>query len=228
MTVLDALRGGLIVSVQAAPGSALDDPRVLAAMAAAAVEGGACGVRIQGAANLRAVCARVSVPVIGLIKRSYEGFEPYITPSRREVDEVLAAGACIVAFDATAAAHPAGAAPASLIAAIHEGGALAMADCAQPGDGPPAAEAGADIVATTLCGYTAQTRGEQLPALALLDAWSGLSVMRICEGGVHSPESVCAAIGAGADAVVVGTAITNVSWMTARFAAGLKPKSSRL
>ena len=229
MNALERLRGRLVVSVQAAAGSALDDASVIAAMAAAALEGGAAGLRVQGVANLRAVRARVGsqVPLIGLIKRSYAGFEPYITPTPADVRHVVESGADIVAFDATGSPHPDGATPASLVDEIHRGGALAMADCAAADDGIRSAGAGADIIATTLCGYTAATRGAPLPGLPLLAQWRELDVFRVCEGGLHSPQSAAAALEAGAHAVVVGTAITAVPWLTGRFADALKPKSSR-
>ena len=101
MILLDSIRGGLIVSVQAWRGSALDDPGVIAAMAKAAQESGAVAVRVAGSEHLRAVRARVALPIIGLIKREYPGFEPYITPTLEEVGAVVAGGAEIVAFDAT-------------------------------------------------------------------------------------------------------------------------------
>lgn len=217
MTVLDRLRGGLIVSVQARAGSALDDPHVLAAMARAAQDNGAAGVRIQGVRNLQAVRERVDVPIVGIIKREYEGFEPYITPTLREVREVLDCGAEIVAFDATGRPHPEGVDVAQLVAAIHEGGALAMADCAQADDGVCAQAAGADILASTLCGYTKETHGHPLPALDLVSAFAQLGSFVICEGGIHAPEAGAASIAAGAGAIVVGTAITNTEWLVARY-----------
>jgi len=215
---LERLRGGLIVSVQAAAGTALDDPAVIAAMAEAAVEGGAAGVRIQGVENLRAVRSRVTVPIVGIIKRAYEGFDPYITPTLREAQEVLACDAEIVAFDATAREHPQHATIATLVDAIHRAGALAMANCALASDGLAAHAAGADIIATTLCGYTSQTRGASLPALDILRAWQDTAAFRVCEGGVHSPDAAAQAMASGAHAVVVGTAITNISWATAAYA----------
>lgn len=228
MTLLDRLRGGLIVSVQARTGSALDDPHVLAAMAQAAQENGAAGVRIQGARNLEAVRKRVDIPVVGIIKRDYDGFEPYITPTLHEVREVLDAGAEIVAFDATGRPHPPGGEVAELIAAIHDGGALAMADCASADDGVCARAAGADIVATTLCGYTKETQGTPLPALDLVRAFAQLGCFVICEGGIHAPQGATAALTAGADAVVVGTAITNTEWLVRQYCAALGlPKSSQ-
>lgn len=222
MKILDRLRGGLIVSVQARAGSALDDPAVLAALACAAQESGAAGVRIQGVRNLEAVRRRVSVPVIGIIKRQYEGFEPYITPTLREVREVLDSGAEIVAFDATGRPRPGGQELAGLVAAIHDGGALAMADCAASADGVCAVAAGADVIATTLCGYTKETQDTPLPALDLVRALAQLGSFVICEGGIHAPAAGAAALQSGADAIVVGTAITNTEWLVREYAGALR------
>lgn len=224
MNALDRIRAGLVVSVQARAGSALDDPHVLAAMARAAQDNGAAGVRIQGVRNLEAVRRRVEVPIVGIIKREYEGFAPYITPTLREVREVLDCGAEIVAFDATGRARPDEIDVAQLVAAIHAGGALAMADCALPEDGVCAVAAGADIVATTLCGYTKETQGAALPALDLVRSFRDLATFVVCEGGIHTPDSAAAAIAAGANAVVVGTAITNTEWLVGRYVASLGPQ----
>jgi N-acylglucosamine-6-phosphate 2-epimerase len=217
-SLLEGLRGGLIVSVQAWPGSALDDPFVVAAMARAAQESGAVAVRIAGVSNLHAVRARVAVPIIGLIKRKYAGFEPYITPTLAEVRAAIAAAADIVAFDATERARPDGSTLDEVVATIHAAGRLAMADCATLADAVAASEAGTDIVATTLCGYTAETHGRSLPALDLVGELAPLATFAVCEGGIHSPCGVRSALDAGADAVVVGTAITNVDWLVREFA----------
>jgi N-acylglucosamine-6-phosphate 2-epimerase len=220
MSVLDELRGGLIVSVQAWPGSAIDRPDVIAAMARAAQEGGAVAVRVQGVENLRAVRARVEVPVVGLIKREYAGFEPYITPTAAEVEAVLENGAEIVAFDATARPRPGGIEAATLAEAILGAGRIPMADCATAEDARRAVAAGCRIVATTLCGYTEQTRAHALPALDLVAALRRAlgDTFVVCEGGVHHPGQLRQAFDAGADAVVVGTAITNVDWLVREFA----------
>jgi N-acylglucosamine-6-phosphate 2-epimerase len=207
---LDALRGRLIVSVQAPAGSALDDPHAIAAMARAAQDGGACAVRIQGVANLRAVRARVGVPVIGLIKCAYEGYAPYITPTLDEVRAVIESGAEIVAFDATGRARPRGASVAEIVDAILAEGRIPMADCATAEDAVCARAAGAEILATTLCGYTEETKGISLPALAMVRELAELDAFTICEGGVASPQDCLAARDAGADAVVVGTALTGI------------------
>jgi N-acylglucosamine-6-phosphate 2-epimerase len=214
----ESLRGGLIVSVQAWRGSALDDPRVIAAMARAAQDGGAVAVRIQGVEHLQAVRERVALPMIGLVKCEYAGFEPYITPTLSEAAAVIAAGAEIVAFDATARPRPDGSGLIDVIAAVHAAGRLAMADCSSVEDAAAARSAGADILATTLCGYTPATEGHALPALDLVGEMSQMGAFCICEGGIHAPAVVRAALDAGADAVVVGTAITNVDWLVREFA----------
>jgi N-acylglucosamine-6-phosphate 2-epimerase len=220
--VLEQLRGKLIVSVQAKDGSALDEPSVLAAMARAARDAGAAGLRMQGVANIAAARKRTSVPMIGIIKRAYEGFEPYITATLAEVDALLATGVEIVAFDATGRPRPGGMQVEQLIAAIRAGGALAMADCATAGDAERAAAAGAEIVASTLCGYTKETAGARLPALDLVRAAVKTGAFAICEGGIHSPAEAGAALEAGADAVVVGTAITDVGWLVGEFSRALE------
>lgn len=223
--MLEQLRGGLIVSCQAKPGSALDDPSVIAALARAAQDNGAVAVRIQGAANLRAVRSLLTVPVIGLIKRTYEGFEPYITPTVTEVDAILETGAEIVAFDATNRPRPLGEALEVLIEAIHRGGALAMGDCATVTDAEHATALGSDISASTLTGYTKETEGTPLPALDVVRGLRAAGGFVICEGGIHSPQAGRAAMDAGADAIVVGTAITNVDWLVEQFAAALPSRS---
>jgi N-acylglucosamine-6-phosphate 2-epimerase len=218
VNVLEQLRGGLIVSVQAWPGSALEDPYVIAAMAAAAEANGAAGVRIQGVANMRAVRDRVRIPMIGIIKREYPGFAPYITPTLEEVRAIVDCGAEIVAFDATARARPNGVTTEGIIEAILDAGKLAMADCATSSDALCAQADGADIVATTLHGYTEETKGSPLPALGMVREISELDAFVICEGGIHAPGQVGQALDSGADAVVVGTAITNIDWLVREFA----------
>ncbi len=221
--VLKRLRGALIVSVQASTGSALDDPAVLAALARAAQDGGAAAVRIEGVANVRAVRERVGIPIFGIIKRPHPGYEPYITSTLDEVRELLQSGVDVIAFDATDRARPRGIQVQDLVEAIHAGGKAAMADCAMPNDGAGALRAGADALATTLCGYTKESDGHVLPALGLVAEFSRLGAgFVVCEGGVHSPAQAAEAMRAGADAVVVGTAITNTQWLVERYASALR------
>ena len=216
--VLDALRGGLIVSVQFEPDSPLNVPETVALFGRTAVANGAAGVRVEGLARIGAARRALAVPIVGIVKRAYDGFAPYITASEREIAEAVAGGAEIVAFDATGRARPDGRDVAAVVGAIHARGALAMADCATAADIARAAAAGAEIVATTLCGYTDETRTTSLPALELVRAGAASGAFTICEGGVASPDDLRAAFDAGADAVVVGTAITNLDALVRRFA----------
>jgi N-acylglucosamine-6-phosphate 2-epimerase len=210
---------GLIVSIQPEAGSVLNTPETVALLARCAVANGAVAVRIEGPARIAAVRRAVEVPIVGLLKRSYPGFEPYITATAADAAAVADVGAEIVAFDATGRARPDGSGVAALVAAIHARGALAMADCATGAEARAAAAAGADIVATTLCGYTAETRGHALPAIDVLREAAATGAFAILEGGVADPSHVRAAFAAGAAAVVVGTALTNLDARIRTFAA---------
>jgi N-acylglucosamine-6-phosphate 2-epimerase len=225
--ILQRLAGGLVVSVQACADSLLNTPQTIALLASVAERNGACGVRIEGAARIGVVRRAVSLPIIGIVKRAYPGFEPYITATQREVDEAAAAGADIIAFDATRRPRPGGASTAALIASIRARGALPMADCADLEDARMAAAQGAALVGTTLCGYTDATRGTILPAFHLLGPMRSLGVFTVCEGGVGLPQDVQCAFGAGADTVVVGTAITNIDVLVQRFARAA-PRQSKV
>jgi N-acylglucosamine-6-phosphate 2-epimerase len=217
--ILEALRGGLIVSVQADADSPLNEPPIITALARVAEANGAVGVRIEGVERIRAVCAAVRIPVVGIIKRKYEHFDAYITTTTEEVTQIVEAGARIVAFDATHRERVGGASVATLVDAIHARNSVAMADCATLEDGRRACIAGADILATTLAGYTLETLGRRLPALDLLAELAAVHPFAICEGGITDPGEVRAALDAGAGAVVVGTVISNVDALVRRFAA---------
>lgn len=223
--LLERLRGGLIVSCQAQPGSALDDPSIIAALARVAEAGGAVAVRIQGLENIKAVRSRIDIPVIGLLKRTYEGYEPYITATPDSAQAVAEAGAHIVAFDATSRQRPVRSTLASIVETVTAAGAVPMADCAQLEDGRAARALGVEVIATTLRGYTKETQGSALPALDLVRELRTVGGFVICEGGIHTPEQAQEAMHAGADALVVGTAITNVDWLVSRFVHALKGRT---
>lgn len=219
---LEPLRHGLVVSCQAQPGTPLDSPGVLAALAAAAELGGAVAIRANGPHNVAAITRAVQIPVIALNKVVYSDSEVYITPCFAEASAVYASGdppPAIIAFDATPRPRPQGEDWRVLLNRIQgELGALAMADIATLEEGLAAAEAGADIVATTLSGYTADTASRGAsgePDLELVRALASRTATPIfCEGRVHSPEQARAALDAGAFAVVVGAAITAIDAVT--------------
>jgi N-acylglucosamine-6-phosphate 2-epimerase len=211
MELLDQLRGGLIVSCQAPPGSPLENPQVIAAMAAAAERAGAAGVRINGPANVQTVRAAVKIPIIGIYKR--RGQEIVITPTFEDAQAVREAGADLIALDATGRARAA-----DLIRRVQsELLCPVMADIATAGEGRAAAQAGASLIATTLYGYTSDTSDARLPGLDLVEALAGVAGV-VCEGGVASPEQVAEAFRRGAFAVAVGTAITGIEARVRMFA----------
>lgn len=215
---LAALKGALVVSAQAYPGEPMRDPRTMAQVAASAVIGGAKAVRVQGLADIAATRSAVQVPVIGLFKDGHDGV--FITPTLHHALAVAAAGAHIIALDGTRRPRPDGLSLAETIAGIRErSGATVMADCGSLDDAVAAAAAGADLIGTTLAGYTGERPKTQGPDLELLEAIiaADLGVPVIAEGRIHTPTQARAALDAGAHAVVVGTAITHPATLTGWF-----------
>ncbi|MEA4882992.1 MAG: N-acetylmannosamine-6-phosphate 2-epimerase [Clostridia bacterium] len=218
--VLDRLQGGLIVSCQAMySDSPTNSPAVLCAMAAAACRGGACGIRANRPENIRAVRSAVAVPLIGLFKDSMPGHDVYITPTFEHARLVAEAGADIVALDGTARPHPGELDMATVVRRIHEDlGKLVMLDISTYEEGLEAEGLGADIVSTTLAGYTAYSRqfdGPDLDLVVRLSAACRIPV--VAEGRFEHPDQVRVAMQAGAFAVVVGRAITDPEHITASY-----------
>ena len=220
--VIKALRHGLIVSCQAPVDSPLHEPVVIAAIALAAINQGAIGVRIDTPAHISAVRQQVKAPIIGLWKQQLPGYEVYITPQFHHAGAIAQSGADIIAIDATFRERPVGETVASLISRIHgELGKPVMADVDTIEAAIAAEAAGADLIATTLYGYTAQTNHlssplfpegtPSLPGFNLLaQLVQQLNSPAICEGGISSPQLARQALDLGAYAVVVGTAITGI------------------
>lgn len=221
-----SLRGGLIVSCQAPPGGPLDSPAILAAFARCAEMEGAVGIRANSGPNIAAIRAAVRLPIIGIRKRETPGYAVYITPEWSDAREVYEAGAQIIALDATARPRPGPEDFAALTQRIHaELGAAVMADVSTLEEGIAAVQAGADLVATTLSGYTGETQHRKStgPDLELVRQLArAVHVPVICEGRVQTPEQARAALDAGAWAVVVGTAITRPDWITAQYVAAMR------
>lgn len=218
---------GLIVSVQAPAGSPLRHPEVIAAMAEASLRNGATGVRLESPEHIGAVRRRCpGALIVGLWKRTYPDSPVYITPGWEEIRAVWAAGADVVAVDATERPRPGAVDLADLIARARQDlGAPLMADVDSVANGLLAARLGCGWVGTTLYGYTEASAGCRPPAWDLLGALreqlpSGTAL--ICEGGIASPEQAARALALGADAVVVGTAITGVDLQVNAYARALE------
>ncbi len=220
--LLARLRGGLVVSCQAYPGEPTRHPETMAQVAQSAVRGGAVGLRAQGLADIAVIRERVDVPLIGIWKVGDEGV--FITPTMRHAHAVLAAGADVVTIDGTGRPRPDRLTLTETLQGLHEElGAVVMADCDSYDAAMSAAEAGADLIGTTLAGYTGarpRTDGPDVVLLeALVHALPGVPI--IAEGRIHTPAQARTAHDLGAFAVVVGTAITHPSTITRWFADAL-------
>ncbi|MGP6378925.1 N-acetylmannosamine-6-phosphate 2-epimerase [Yersinia bercovieri] len=213
------LQNGLIASCQPLPGSAMDRPEIVAAMACAALAGGAVGLRIEGIDNILAVRRVTDAPIIGIIKRDLPDCEVRITPWLEDVDGLSAAGADIIAFDVTCRARPVSVE--ELYQRVQATGRLAMADASNLDDGLLAHRLGIDFIGTTLSGYTQKIVPTE-PDLTLVNQLAKAGCRVIAEGRYNSPALAAAAISAGAYAVTVGSAITRIEHICGWFCEAIK------
>ncbi|MDO5683809.1 MAG: putative N-acetylmannosamine-6-phosphate 2-epimerase, partial [Propionibacteriaceae bacterium] len=195
------------------------DPRTMTQIAQAAVAGGAAGIRGKGLEDLRQMRAALDVPVIGLVKVGDEGV--YITPTLADAIEVADTGCEIVALDGTRRERPDGRTLAETITELKAArpGILVMADCGSATDADAAQAGGADLLGTTLAGYTGErprTPGPDWDCLAEVIDLARVPV--IAEGRMYAPTDAARAIAMGAWSVVVGTAITHPTTITGWFA----------
>ena len=216
--VLEQIKGKLIVSCQALPHEPLHSSYIMSRMAVAAMEGGAAGIRAQSAEDINAIAQVCPLPIIGIVKRNYDDSDVYITPTMKEIDELLSTRAEIIAMDATCRKRPEGISTKKLVDRVHEAGRLAMADCSTFEECRAAQEIGFDIVSTTLSGYTEYSPKSEGPDFDLIRRCAEeLSVPVIAEGRIHYPEELKKAFECGAFSAVVGGAITRPQEITARF-----------
>jgi len=197
-------------------------PDVIAAMAEASLRNGAVGVRLESPEHIGAVRRRCpDALIIGLWTRTFPGSSVYITPRWQEIQAVWAAGADVIALDATARPRPDGQRLDALVQrAREELGAPLMADVDSLANGLRAADLGCSWVGTTLYGYTEDTASLRPPAWDLLEPLRQqlpADTLLICEGGIASAQQARQALDTGADAVVVGTAITGVDLQVAAY-----------
>jgi len=208
----------LIVSCQALPEEALFGSDIMAKMAISAARGGAKAIRANTPVDVKAIRQAVDLPLIGLYKEVLPGYDVIITPTWKHALAIAEAGADIIAIDCTQRPHPEGEIG-DLIARIHkQTECLVMADISTCQEGLAAAEDGADMLSTTLSGYTPyslQQKGPDLELVSQLAARSPVPV--IAEGRYHAPQQVRQALLNGAVSVVVGGAITRPRQITEFF-----------
>jgi len=223
---VESLKGKLIVSCQALPEEPLHSSYIMGRMAVAAKMGGAAGIRANSKEDIRQIRSEVDLPVIGIVKRDYEGSEIYITPTMKEIEELMEAGPEIIALDATDRLRPGGV---TIDAFFREAKArwpeqLWMADCATVDEALHADELGFDFVGTTMVGYTPQSRGDRIEAddfKILREILKSARHRVIAEGNINTPEKARRVIDLGAFSVVVGSIITRPQLITKAFAEAL-------
>lgn len=230
-TVLDNLKGKLVVSCQALENEPLHSPFIMSRMALAAAQGGAAAIRANSVVDIEAIKQQVSLPVIGIIKRGYPESEVFITATMKEVDELMAVAPEIIALDATARERPGGESLETLVMRIRSRypSVLLMADISTVDEAVTAQALGFDCVGTTLYGYTAETAGHLLPEndCAFLKAvLAAVTVPVVAEGNVDTPERAARCLALGAHTVVVGGAITRPQQITERFMAAISAQST--
>lgn len=222
--IVERLRGGLIVSCQAHPADVIYGPDGMASMAGAAQAGGAVGIRANGVADIGAIRQAVTLPIIGIYKQNWADYGIRITPTLEAAREIADAGADIIAVDATLRGPDEGrpAAPDLIRAIKHTLNLPVMADISTYEEGIAAAAAGADIVATTLSGYTPYSpklKGPDFELLARLVA--ALHVPVIAEGRISTPDEARHVLELGGYAMVVGSMVTRPRWITEQYMAAL-------
>ncbi|BAU11864.1 putative N-acetylmannosamine-6-phosphate epimerase superfamily protein [Leptolyngbya sp. NIES-3755] len=222
--LLKLLEYGLIVSCQAPPESPLRRPLIIAAIAEAALNQNAVAVRIDTPEQIAAVRQRTKAPILGLWKQSLPNSEIYITPKFEHAVAISKAGADLIAIDATLRDRPESVA--TLTERIHnELHKPVVADVDSLEAAIAAVDAGADLIATTLYGYTKETEQQTPPGFNLLsEIAEKIKTPVICEGGIATPEMARQALDLGAYAVVVGTAITGIEAQVQAFDRALRHK----
>ncbi len=220
--LLAATKGSMIVSCQALPGEPLYDKErsIMPYMALAAKEAGCRCIRTSSVRDVLAIKEMTGLPCIGLIKRVYEGYDGYITPTMREVDELAEAGADVIALDCTLRTRGDGSTVADFLEDIRRKypDIPLMADISTLEEGIHAWQCGVDLVGTTLSGYTPYSPQLDGPDYDLVTGLvNTLPIPVIAEGRIHFPDQAVRMLGLGAHAVVVGGAITRPLEIARRF-----------
>ena len=219
---IQALRGELIVSCQALPEEPLHSSYIMSKMAAAALEGGAKGIRANTKEDIRAIQEEVDLPIIGIVKRDYPDCEVYITPTMKEVDELMEVKPEIIALDATGALRPGGLTLKDFVGQIREKypEQLLMADCSTVKEAQYADEIGFDFIGTTMVGYTKQSQGDRIEEEDFRIIREILETVKhpvIAERNINTPEKAKRVKELGVFSTVVGSVITRPQLITRSF-----------
>lgn len=224
---LERIKGQMIVSCQALPGEPLyvEEKSVMYLMARAGKMAGTPAIRTSSIRDVIAIKEETGLPVIGLVKVQYPGFESYITPTMKEVDALAEAGSDVIALDCTLRKRGDGKTVNEFISEVRSKypDKILMADISTYEEGVNAWKLGMDIVGTTMSGYTAYSPKTEGPDYELVRRLSQtIDVPVIGEGKIHYPEQAVKVLEAGAYAIVVGGAITRPLEIANRFMAALR------
>ncbi len=224
---IENLKGKLIVSCQALPDEPLHSSFIMGRMALAAKQGGAAGIRANTKEDIAEIRKNVDLPIIGIVKRDYENCEVYITPTMKEVDELMEVKPEIIALDATGRLRPNGVTLDDFFKEVKEKypNQLFMADCSTVDEALHADELGFDFIGTTMVGYTKESENDKIEAndFEILRKIVAKAKHRvIAEGNVDTPEKLKRVLELGAYSAVVGSIITRPQLITKRFTAVLE------
>lgn len=216
--MLDIIKDKLIVSCQALEDEPLHSSFIMGKMANAAKQGGAVAIRAQGVEDIIEIKKVTNLPVIGIIKRNYEDSPIYITPTKKEINELLTTKCEMIAIDATNRNRPNNENLKELINYIKSNNVLVMADVSNYEEAIKAYEYGVDCISTTLSGYTPYTKKLEGPDFDLIEKLvKELDIPIIAEGRINTPEELAKALNLGAYSAVVGSAITRPQLITEKF-----------
>ena len=221
-TKVENLKGKLIVSCQALPHEPLHSSFIMGRMALAAAEGGAMGIRANTKEDIKEIQSNVNLPIIGIVKRDYEDSKIYITPTMKEIGELMEVSPEIIAVDATGDLRPGGVTLDEFFREIKAKypDQLLMADCSTVEEAIHADQLGFDFIGTTLVGYTEQSRGHKIEENdfeILRNIIANVTHRVIAEGNINTPQKARRVIELGAFSVVVGSIITRPQLITKTF-----------
>ena len=219
---VENLKGKLIVSCQALSNEPLHSSFIMGRMALAAKQGGASGIRANTKEDIKEIQSQVDLPIIGIVKRDYDDSDIYITPTMKEIDELMTVKPAVIALDATLRPRPDGVSLDDLVLQIRQKypEQTLMADCSTVEEALHADELGFDFIGTTMVGYTEQSKGDKIEAndFEILRKIVAKAKHRvIAEGNINTPEKARHVIELGAYSVVVGSIITRPQLITKSF-----------
>lgn len=223
MEKMSQVKGKLIVSCQALPEEPLHSSFIMGRMAIAAKQGGAHGIRANSVSDIEEIKKQVDLPVIGIIKRQYGDNPVYITPTMKEIDELMTVSPEVIAVDATCRQRPDGKTLDEFYQDIRAKypSQMLMADCSTLDEMLHAAELGFDFVGTTLVGYTEESKGLHIESNdfeIIRELLSKINKPVIAEGNIDTPAKAKRVLELGSYSVVVGSIITRPQVITKRFA----------